>query len=127
MLGHRPQVCYPANGWIHQNTEHIQVIANSGRTISCLLHNFQKSTSESEEIVVLNFYIVNGKITDDESVFSGLGWRTPNVDGNPARYVVQVQISSLLEMSVRSVAKDFTDLVLGYFPDENGQAKASEY
>jgi hypothetical protein len=127
MLGHRPQVCYPANGWTHENMEHVQVISNSGRTINCLLHNFQKSFPKTEKIVVLNFYIVNGQITDDESVFSGVGWRTPNVDGHPARYVAQVQISSLLEMSVRSAAKDFTDLVLGCFPDEDGQVKASEY
>jgi hypothetical protein len=127
MLGHRPQVCYPANGWAHENTEHIQVMSNSGRKIKCLLHNFQKSTSESEEIVVLNYYIVNGWLTDDESVFSGLSWRTPNVGGIPARYVAQVQISSLQEMFVRSAAKDFADLILGYFPVENGQVKASEY
>ncbi len=124
MLGHRPQVCYPANGWTHENTEHVQVISNSGRTVRCLLHNFQKSTPETETIVVLNYYIVNGQLTDDETVFSGLGWRTPNVDGNPARYVAQIQISSLLEMSVRSAAKDFADLVSGYFPHENGQVKA---
>lgn len=126
MLGHRPQVCYPANGWIHENTEHVQVISNSGRTARCLLHNFQKSTAESEEIIVLNYYIVNGRLTDDESVFSGLGWRAPNIDGNPARYVAQVQISSLLEMSVRSVARDLTDLIMGYFPDENGKVQSAK-
>jgi len=127
MLGHRPQVCYPANGWTHENTEHVKVISNSGRSIRCLLHNFQKSTPKTEEIIVLNYYIVNGRLTDDESVFSGLGWRTPNIDGNPARYVAQVQISSLLEMSVRSLAKDSTDLALDYFPQENGKVKASGY
>jgi len=126
MLGHRPQVCYPANGWAHENTEHVQVISNSGRKIRCLLHNFQKSTSEAEEIIVLNYYIVNGQITDDESVFSGLGWRTPNIEGNPARYVAQVQISSLQEMTVRLAAKDFTDLVLGYFPEENGKVQSAK-
>jgi len=126
MLGHRPQVCYPANGWTHENTEHVQVISNSGRKIRCLLHNFQKSTPKTEEIVVLNYYIVNGQITDDESVFSGLGWRTPNIDGNPARYVAQIQISSLLEMSVRSVARDLTDLIMGYFPDENGNVQSAK-
>lgn len=127
MLGHRPRVCYTANGWIHENTEHVQVISNSGRKIKCLLHNFQKSAPKTEEIVVLNYYIVNGWPTDDETVFSGLGWRTPNVNGNPARYVAQVQISSVLEVSVRSAAKDFADLVLGYFPYENGKVKNSEY
>jgi hypothetical protein len=126
MLGHRPQVCYPANGWTHENTENVQFISNSGRTIRCLLHNFKKSTPETEKIVVLNYYIINGWLTDDDSVFSGLSWRSPNIDGNPARYVAQVQFSSLLEMSVRSAAKDFTDLILDYFPDENGQVKASE-
>ena len=126
MLGHRPQVCYPANGWTHENTEHVQVISNSGRKIRCLLHNFQKPTSESEEIIVLNYYIVNGRLTDDENVFSGLGWRTPNINGNVARYVAQVQISSLQEMSVRSAAKDFTDLVLGYFPGENGKPQSAK-
>ena len=126
MLGHRPQVCYPANGWTHENTENVQVISNSGRTIKCLLHNFKKSTPEIEKIVVLNYYIVNGRLTDDDSVFSGLGWRTPNIDSNPARYVAQVQISSLLENSVRATAKDFTDLILDYFPDENDRVKAPE-
>lgn len=127
MLGHRPQVCYPANGWRHEGTENINIISNSGRTVRCLLHNFQKLSSDTEKIVVLNHYIVNGQLTDDETVFSGVGWRTPNIEGNPARYVAQIQISSLQEMTVRSVAKDFTDLVLDYFPDENGKVKASEY
>jgi len=126
MLGHRPRVCYPANGWAHKNTEHIQVISNSGRKIRCLLHHFQKSTSESEEIIVLNYYIVNGRLTDDESVFTGIGWRTPNIDGNPARYVAQVQINSVQENSVRQAAKDVTDLVLGYFPEENGQVQSAK-
>ncbi len=127
MLGHRPQVCYPANGWTHKNTEHIQLISNSGRKIRCLLHNFKKSTSESEEIIVLNYYIVNGQITDDETAFTSLNWRTPNIDGNPARYVAQVQISSVLENAVRSAVKDLTDLILDYFPDDNSKVRASEY
>ncbi|MHC5060200.1 MAG: exosortase-associated EpsI family protein [Planctomycetota bacterium] len=119
MLGHRPQVCYRANGWTSRNVEHIQVISNSGRKIKCLLHKFYKAVSESEEIVVLNYYVVNGRITDDESVFSGLGWRTPNIDGNPARYVAQVQISSVLENSVRAVAKDITDSIQDFFDTDN--------
>ena len=126
MLGHRPQVCYPANGWIHENTEHIQLVSNSGQKIKCLLHNFQKSTAGSEEIVVLNYYIVNGRLTDDESVFSGYGWRTPNVEGNAARYVAQIQISSVLENSVQAAAKDMTELILNFCPDTNVEVKASE-
>jgi hypothetical protein len=41
--------------------------------------------------------------------------------------VAQVQISSVFENSIRSAAKDIVDLVLDYFPDENGKVKAVEY
>jgi len=59
--------------------------------------------------------------------FSGVGWRTPNIEGNPARYVAQVQISSIIENSIRTAAKDMTDLILEFFPDENGRVGAAEY
>ena len=127
MLGHRPQTCYVAGGWVHDSTELTDVTSSAGREFSCLLHRFHRPAPGTEEMVVLNFYIVNGQLTSDEKVFSGVGWRTPNIDGNPARYVTQVQISSVVENSVRSVARDIAELVLDYFPDENGKVRAVEY
>jgi hypothetical protein len=127
MLGHRPQICYVAGGWVHEGTELTKVTSSTGREFPCLLHRFHRPSPETEEIVVLNFYIVNGRLTSDERVFSGVGWRTPNIDGNPAHYVAQVQISSVFENSIRSAAKDIVDLVLDYFPDENGKVRAAEY
>lgn len=127
MLGHRPQICYVAGGWVHEDTELINVTSSTGRELPCLLHRFRRPYPETEETVVLNFYIVNGQLTSDERNFSGVGWRTPNIGGNPARYVTQVQISSVFENSVRSAAKDFAERVLDYFPDENGDVRAIEY
>jgi len=127
MLGHRPQICYVAGGWVHDSTERTDETSSAGREFSCLLHRFHRPAPETEGMVVLNFYIVNGQLTSDEKVFSGVGWRTPNIDGNPARYVTQVQISSVFENSVRSAARDIAELVLDYFPDENGKVKAVEY
>jgi len=127
MMGHRPQICYVAGGWVHEVTELTKVTSSTGREIPCLLHRFRRPSPETEETVVLNFYIVNGQLTSDERVFSGVGWRTPNINGNPARYVTQVQISSLFENSVRSAARDITERVLDYFPDENGKVRAIEY
>lgn len=127
MLGHRPQICYVASGWVHEGSIQTSVTSSAGREFPCLLHRFHRPYPESEETVVLNFYIVNGQLTSDERVFSGVGWRTPNINGNPARYVTQVQISSVLENSIRSVAKDIVEVVLDYFPDENGYVKAIEY
>ena len=127
MLGHRPQICYVAGGWIHEGTELTNVTSSNGRELPCLLHRFRRPSPETEEIVVLNFYIVNGRLTSDEGVFSGVGFRTPNIDGDPARYVTQVQISSVFENSIRSVAKDIVEQVLDFFPDKNGKVRAIEY
>ena len=124
MLGHRPQVCYPAVGWVCDGTEKVNITSKTNRKITCLMHRFHRPAPKQDEVVVLNFYIANGQTTDDESVFSGLNWRTPNIDRDPAKYVAQVQISSRLENTVLSAAEDFADLILGYFPDENGISKA---
>jgi hypothetical protein len=126
MLGHKPEVCYVGSGWILDQTEPSKIVSISGTTIPCLVHRFHKPAPDNEEIVVLNFYILNGQIISDERGFSGVGWRTPNVAGNLARYVAQVQISSVLENSVRSAARDMTDLMLDFFPDKNGKAQAAE-
>jgi len=81
----------------------------------------------NDVIVVLNYYILNGEITADERGFSGVGIRTPNIAGDPARYVTQVQISSVLENSTLNAAVDFTDLILDFFPDRKGNVKAMGY
>jgi hypothetical protein len=127
MLGHRPQICYVGGGWVHEGTEPTSVTSNSGREFPCLLHRFHRPYPETEETVVLNFYIVNGQLTSDERVFSGVGWRRPNINGDPAHYVTQVQISSVFENSIRSAARDIAELVLDFFPDENGQVRALKY
>lgn len=124
MQGHRPRVCYVGGGWIHDSTEQSQVFSKTGMAVPCLIHRFHKPAPENTEIVVLNFYILNGQLTCDESGFSGVAWRTPNIAGNAARYIAQVQISSVLENSVLAAAKDMTDLILDYFPDENGKVKS---
>ena len=126
MLGHRPRICYVAGGWVHDSTQMVTIISNAGRRVPCLIHRFHRPDPGKEEIIVLNFYIVNGQVTWDERVFSGVGWRTPNINGDPARYVTQVQISSILENSVRTAAEEMVELILEFFPDREGKVKAAE-
>ncbi len=127
MLGHRPQVCYVAAGWVHDRTDQTTVTSGKGREIPCLLHYFHRYAPDREETVVLSFYVVNGQLTRDESVFSGVGWRTPNISGDPAHYVAQVQISSVLENSVRAATEYIAEPVFDLLPDENGRVRAAEH
>jgi hypothetical protein len=80
-----------------------------------------------DEIVILNFYLVNGKLATNQSGFSGVLGRRYNLSRNPARYVAQVQISSFLENSIISAASDMTELILDLLPDENGIIRAAEH
>ena len=120
MLGHQPQVCYPGNGWIHESTEKSQFITRQGQEISCLIHRFHKPAPAFDEIVVLNFFIVNGNLAIDQKGFSGVLGRRFNLTRNPARYVAQVQISSLMENSILKAAIDMTGTILGFLPNAGG-------
>jgi hypothetical protein len=126
MLGHKPSVCYVGNGWIHDNTEESHFLTRQGREIPCLIHRFHKPAPVYSEAVVLNFYLVNGELATDQSGFSGVLGRRYNLSRNPARYVAQIQISSLFENSIRSAASDMTEMILDLLPDENGVVRAFE-
>jgi hypothetical protein len=126
MVGHDPQRCYVGGGWIHDGTELSTVVLNSGNKVPCLIHRFHRPTPSGETIIVLNYYVANGRLSNDEQTFSGIGWRTPNIRRDASRYVAQVQISSFLESSVRKAAKEMTNSVLDFLPDENGEVKAAK-
>ncbi len=127
MLGHQPLVCYPAHGWIHDSTEPSQFTSRTGRQLDCLIHRFHKPAPAYDQTVVLNFYILNGQITTEENDFSGPFGRRPNIAGNSARYIAQVQISSVLENSIRVAAENITDMILDFLPDDNGEVRAAGY
>jgi hypothetical protein len=72
-------------------------------------------------VVVLGFYIVDGQLALSERGLSGVFGRMVNVSGDPARYVAQVQISSVFEHSALVLASDLTDVILAILPDRHGQ------
>ncbi len=74
---------------------------------------------------MLNFYVLNGQITLNERDFSGFWGRRPNLSGDPARYVAQVQISSTLEHSARSAAAEMADTLLAFLPGPKDRAPAT--
>ena len=74
---------------------------------SCLVHKFHKYY---EEVYVLNYYILNGKITISESWFTGIALKVPNIEGKIARYVAQLQICVKFPSYIEMVADDIFDV-----------------
>jgi hypothetical protein len=126
ILGHQPRVCYPAHGWIHDGTVTSEITSGAGRPIGCLIHRFHKPAPAFVEVVVLSFYVLNGQITLSEKDFSTFSGRMPNISGDPARYVAQVQISSGYEHSVRTAAAQMADTILSFLPDQNGHQDVAD-
>ncbi len=71
MLGHQPLVCYPGNGWIHDNTQKTEFITLNGKLIECLIHRFHKPAPDYKQSIVLNFFIINGRLSTKENAFGG--------------------------------------------------------
>jgi hypothetical protein len=116
MIGHTPTICYVSAGWVWDSSERSQLRYQGDNMIPCLIHRFHKPGFSGRELVVLNFYVINGQISCDESAFSGISWRAPCVAGSYARYVAQVQISSTLEAFVLAAGSDLTATLMDFFP-----------
>lgn len=126
ILGHQPRVCYPGNGWIWERTIPSRFITSSGRAVECLVHSFRKPSPSYQQVHVLNYYVLNGRITLSEKEFSGWFGRRPNLAGDPARYVAQVQISSTIERAPKTLASLITEMILAFLPDESGHVAAAD-
>jgi hypothetical protein len=124
IIGHKPQVCYVNSGWIRDITEKKSFTSRSGEELPCLIHRFHRPAGNYAEVVILNFYVVNGRVLTDENEFSGLMGRRPNIGGKEAQYVSQIQISSTYESHVLEAAHDMVDMLLEWLPDEEVKVQA---
>lgn len=108
MVGHRPDVCYPAAGWLLD--EHaVEQISVGRHTVRVNLHRFRKPTVAGG-LVVLSYYVTNGRVTPDDGGFRDFGSRDPNLGRESGRYVAQVQIATPVTTSLeaaRHTAREF--------------------
>lgn len=126
MLGHRPRTCYVNAGWVHDVTEEVEVKLSDGRVLQCLIHSFHLPSPRYGQVFVLNYYVLNGRGTREAEDFSGVGWRLPNLAGDPAWYVAQIQISSVGRSTALKLAAATADTIFLYLPDEQGRVGAAE-
>lgn len=121
MLGHRPDVCFTASGWNLINNNKICLTSSSGTEIGCIKYLFEKPAWPRNEMTVLNYYIFNGKLTDNYKDFSSIKLRRLTNSEEQIRYVAQIQISSSNEDWAKEATEEMTDRILNFFPKEIGR------
>lgn len=91
------------------------------------IQSFLKPTVPEQRVVVLNYYVLNGRPTIDEHSFWGLTWRDPNRGRDATRYVAQIQVtapavlgSDAAQRVVERFAAEAASVVLPLLPEVSG-------
>lgn len=99
MLGHRPDICYPANGWLRVSKETGSIGLPRGGELECEIHEFKRDDPHAPSLVVLSYYVLQGRPTTEWTDFWGPRWRQPNFSRDPSYYVAQVQVTATVLLS----------------------------
>jgi len=90
LMPHRPEVCYTGNGWTLVDRRSADVPLSDGLRLPCNLLHFSRGSLQGGEVVVLDYYIVDGQYCPDVSLLRSKAWR----GSGTVRYVAQVEIVS---------------------------------
>lgn len=101
LAGHRPENCYKGAGWTLIDRQSMEVSLADGSTLPCSVFSFSRGGLNVEKIVVLDYFIVDGRHCGDASLLLSRAWRgSGTVD-----YVAQVQISSMGNLPTDSATR----------------------
>jgi EpsI family protein len=92
LMPHRPEVCYTGNGWTLADRRSIDVPLSDGSKLPCNLLQFSKGALQTEEVVILDYYIVDGQHCPDVSLLRSKAWR----GSGTVQYVAQVEVISVV-------------------------------
>jgi EpsI family protein len=88
LMPHRPEVCYTGNGWTLGDRRFIEVSLSDGSKLPCNLLQFSKGALHTEEVMILDYYIVDGQYCPDVSLLRSKAWR----GSGTVQYVAQVEV-----------------------------------
>lgn len=88
LLPHRPEVCYPAAGWVLQKTRSEVLITDVGRRLPIRIHQFQGGPVDASMVTVLSYHVLDGEVVADIDELRHRGGGL----SRRIRYVAQVQI-----------------------------------
>ena len=86
LMPHRPEVCYPGNGWTLRDVRSVNLPLADETILPCRIFRFSRA---DENITVLNYYVVDGQRSPDVSLLRSKAWSGQGGIG----YMAQVQIT----------------------------------
>ena len=93
LMPHRPEVCYPCAGWTRTDRRSVALTLSDGRQLPCRILEFTRGTLNTEKVLVLNYYIVDGQYSQDVSLLRFKVWRGSDAVGYSAQIQIVVSIT----------------------------------
>ncbi len=88
LMPHRPEVCYPCNGWTLDETSNLVLKTNSGLPLPCRVLRFSRGAMRNERVTVLDYYLLDGRYSANVEALRDRAWHL-KID---MQYVAQVQV-----------------------------------
>lgn len=115
LLGHRPEVCYVAAGYVQQDNQPGTFKTSGGRDVAFTMNEFYRPGKGSPPIHVMHYYLLDDQLIVHERGFSGLKFRKPNLNRDKGRYAAQVRFSGPDPELVQQAAADLSDQIIAFF------------
>jgi EpsI family protein len=122
LMPHRPEVCYPGNGYTLEDSRSLELPIGGGQRLECRTYQFSRGGFSAGQMTVLNYYIVDGQYSPDVSLL-----RSKALRGSAGiRYMAQVQVVAsggagaglkAAYQAVRAFAVDSAEAIRGVMPD----------
>jgi EpsI family protein len=74
MMYHRPEVCYPGNGWTLVDRSVMDLQVHNGMNLQCSIFRFSRSELETREVVVLYYCLADGRAYSNISLLRSRVW-----------------------------------------------------
>jgi EpsI family protein len=88
LMPHRPEVCYTGAGWTLTDRRSVELSLSDSAKLPCNIMQFSRGVLNTQKVVVLDYYLVDGEHCADVSLLRSKAWYGQGT----VRYVAQVQI-----------------------------------
>ena len=88
LMPHRPEVCYTGAGWTLMDRRSVELPLGNSTKLPCNILQFSRGALNTQRVIVLDYYLVDGRYCADVSLLRSKAWR----GSGTVRYVAQIQI-----------------------------------
>lgn len=111
LMPHRPEVCYTGNGWTLTGRRSVELSLSDSTKLPCNVMQFSRGGLNTQKVLVLDYYIVDGQYCSDVSLLRSKAWR----GSGTVTYVAQVQV--VTSITATATADSATRLVSAFAVD----------